>query len=235
MAATTRARLRGVNRQLVGSSARVELSISAISARVVGMPAGQHDRDSGPRGRLSSGPAACATARRQAWAWACWPGRLPGRPHAGAAWPGGRRAAFHPVHYLGHLGGQTGDGAVGPGSGCRLGCTHEPGRVCWFSAGPARCESAGTAGLLYAVLAVGTAFAGIGPGHVLGLEGACPGTVLSRGPVEARRLERRRRGGPALIRSPCRRARRRARSARAGRPRRAVAGAARDITLLGGC
>jgi hypothetical protein len=30
-----------------------------------------------------------------------------------------------------------GNRASGPGSGRGLGCTHEPGRVCWFSAGPA--------------------------------------------------------------------------------------------------
>jgi len=33
--------------------------------------------------------------------------------------------------------------------------------------------------LLYAVLAAGTAFAGVRPGHVLGLEGVCLGTVFS--------------------------------------------------------
>src|SRR5215471_12856889 len=81
-----------------------------------------------------------------------------------------------------------------------------------------RSESPGTAGLLYAVLAAGTAFAGVRPGHVLGLEGGVPGDGLLRGPAEARRLGWLRRGGPALIRGPCRRARRRARSAPAGRP-----------------
>jgi hypothetical protein len=36
-----------------------------------------------------------------------------------------------------------------------------------------RCESPGTAELLYAVSAAGTAFAGVQPGRVLGLEAAC--------------------------------------------------------------
>ena len=39
--------------------------------------------------------------------------------------------------YRYHDGPGPAEEASGPGSGCGLGCTHEPGRVCWFSAGPA--------------------------------------------------------------------------------------------------
>jgi hypothetical protein len=46
-----------VDRQLVGPSARVELNITAVSARVIGVPTRQHDRDGGPRGRFHPGRA----------------------------------------------------------------------------------------------------------------------------------------------------------------------------------
>jgi len=41
-----------------------------------------------------------------------------------------------------------------------------------------RCESPGTAGLLYAIVASGAALAGVWTGCVLGPEEACPGAVF---------------------------------------------------------
>jgi hypothetical protein len=81
-----------------------------------------------------------------------------------------------------------------------------------------RSESPGTAGLLYAVLAAGTAFAGVRPGRVLGPAGACLEAVFPAAlPKQAGwgvcgAVVR------ALIRDPRRQAHRRARSAQpAGR------------------
>ena len=73
-----------------------------------------------------------------------------------------------------------GNRASGLGSGRELGCTHEPGRVCWFSAGPAF-RVAGHCRLLYAVYAADTAWAACEPGASEGWgrrtwRRSCPGS-----------------------------------------------------------